>query len=224
MKGQHAIDLLPSEIYAQSQVGVRTGRYVVFSIAAVLILAAVTTHARLALSAAEQQLYNTQNEANNVLEIERQAQELRKMRHGLEERIDLYERAALPLEIRRVIATIINDLPVGATLESLDLSAGVQRSTRSPRSKGRDEKAEEQAPRVLVGEISGFAASDQAIAELVAALSDRPPFQRVGLDFSRTREVRGQSAREFRVSFRIDLDAGYEVLALEREELMGIRD
>ena len=51
--------------------------------------------------------------------------------------------------------------------------------------------------------------SDQQIAELVRNLETTPLFKDVSLDYSRTRGVRGVSAREFRLSFRVDLDASY---------------
>ena len=76
------------------------------------------------------------------------------------------------------------------------------------RSRGR-ELVEGPPPRVLVAEVAGFAASDADIAELVERLSNRAPFAAVNLDFSRTRGLRGRSAREFRLSFKIDLEKPY---------------
>ncbi|MHC4128286.1 MAG: hypothetical protein ACYSUA_08985, partial [Planctomycetota bacterium] len=40
-------------------------------------------------------------------------------------------------------------------------------------------------------------------------------FSQVSLDFSRTRTVRQRNAREFRISFRADLDVRYEVEDLD---------
>ena len=53
-----------------------------------------------------------------------------------------------------------------------------------------------------------------AIAEFVSNLEGVDPFSDVSLDFSRTRSVRGFTAREFRLSFRIDLEVKY-VQAME---------
>jgi hypothetical protein len=89
---------------------------------------------------------------------------------------------------------------------------------RGPRSQAVESVSGEQAngpPRVLTGEISGFAANDQHIAELVSALESTAPFQNVSLDFSRSRRVNDRDAREFRLSFRIDLDDTYQVTHLD---------
>ena len=73
-------------------------------------------------------------------------------------------------------------------------------------------------PRVLTGELSGFAATDQDVAQLVANLEHVGVFEQVSLDFSRTRSVRGHNAREFRISLRSDLDVRYDLVEFELPE------
>jgi hypothetical protein len=140
------------------------------------------------------------------------------------EYIAVYERIAAPVPISAVVATVINQLPESITLDQFDVDAGARALTRSPRAKGVEAK-EEIPPRVLHGEVSGFAASDQQIAELVSRLADCPLFRDVNLDFSRTRDVNKRDAREFRLSFKIDLDSVYDVTfrgeASPEERVMG---
>ena len=73
-------------------------------------------------------------------------------------------------------------------------------------------------PRQLRIELSGFAASDAEIAELVGRLRVIDPFENVSLDLSRTRPIGGQHAREFRLSLQVDLEAQYlQVVGTQQE-------
>jgi hypothetical protein len=207
---QHPIDLLPESIRVRSQAGARTGRFVTAAIVTSLVLIVLTTHSRLALSRARAEYQTARNHADLVLATEKRAMELRQQIAEIQIEIEGYDRIALPLDVSAVIATLTNCMPAGMTLDRVDLEAGAYRVIRSPRSKGRDEP-QEAPPRMLSGEVSGFAPTDREIAEFVAYLSETSPFESVSLDFSRTRVVRQRSAREFRLSFRIDLEVPYVV-------------
>ena len=54
---------------------------------------------------------------------------------------------------------------------------------------------------------------DATIARLVESLSAREPFEQVNLESSRNREFNGVQAREFRVSFSVNLDEPWTVRA-----------
>jgi hypothetical protein len=206
---QHSIDLLPESIRARSEAGLRTGRYIAATISVVMLLVVTATHSRIALNQASEQLQRTREQANQVLSVESKAAELRRILDRTEDFIETYERIALPLDVSQVIATIASTLPETVTLDQIDIDAGARVIARTSRSKGEADTKAPAAPRILNGEISGFAASDLQITELVQRLSHMAPFKDVSLDFSRTRLVRERMAREFRVSFRIDLDAVY---------------
>ena len=92
-----------------------------------------------------------------------------------------------------------------------ELGAGGRRSGGSARSRVVDDETGPR-PRVLTGEVSGFAATDADIAEIVARMESRALYEHVSLDFSRTLVVRERGAREFRISFLIDLDVPYRVV------------
>lgn len=215
MTRQHSIDLLPQAIQAQSQAGLRMGRFGAASAVVIVMLVVAATHSRFVLHQAQMDLFNTSAKASNVLEIEAKAAQLRKILADTRQFIDRYGQAAYPLDMSVILASVVHSLPPSVTLDQVDLNAGAGQPTLGTRSKGMPVKgqpgARPGAPRVLKGEISGFAASDEHIAELVSRLDSTPPFKGVSLDFTRTREVRGQSAREFRLSFRIDLEATYKV-------------
>lgn len=207
---QHPIDLLPETIYARSLAGLRTGRVVTALGVALAVLVVTATHSRLALRSAEDQLGSISSQANQVLAVETKAQTLRKELAQIRRFTDLYDKVAFPVNISAIVATVIGQLPPSVTLDQLDLNAVARQAAVTPRStRTADPKDAPPAPRVLVGELSGFAASDQHVAELVRNLESAPVFRDVSLDYSRTRGVRGVSAREFRLSFRVDLDAQY---------------
>ena len=77
---------------------------------------------------------------------------------------------AVPLQLSQVLATVINQLPDSVTLDRIDMDAQIRRGGRSPRSKTSD-KSEQGISRTLNGEVAGFAASDEDVAELVARLA-----------------------------------------------------
>ena len=209
---QHSIDLLPDQIRARGRAGVVAGWYVGAIMAVVVVLAVNATHARFRLSHARAQLYQAEQRASVVIAGETQASALRDQLRETGRFIERYERTALPLDMSQVLATVVNDLPVNVTLDRIDLVAGVRRTGRSARSRGEGDEAGPR-PRVLTGELRGFAATDADIAEIVARMESRALYEHVSLDFSRTRAVRGRGAREFRISFLIDLDVPYRVVA-----------
>lgn len=207
---QRAIDLLPDAIRARSQAGVVAGRYVAALLIAVVLLGLTATHSRLMLDLSRQRLKVAEEQADIVLAAEAKAARLRQSLAETHAFIARYELIALPLEISRVLATIVGELPPSATLDRIDLYAGTRQRNRSSRSRG-SAGADGAPPRVLTGELSGFAASDQDVAQLVTNLDAIGLFRQVSLDFSRTRTVRGRNAREFRISFRANLEVRYEV-------------
>jgi len=210
---QHAIDLLPDVIRARSQAGVVAGRYVVSLIIAVVLIGLAATHSRLMLDLSRQRLRVAEEQADIVLSAEATATHLRETLDATSEYIRRYELIAMPIEVSRVVATLVNLLPASATLDRIDIKAGTPNAGRSARGRGRQGKGP--ARRSLTGELSGFALTDLQVAELVARIEDIGFFDQVSLDFSRSRTVRGVRARGFRVSFRADLDVKFEVTDLQ---------
>jgi len=206
---QHSIDLLPESIRLRAEVGLRAGRFIAGTVAGLGLLVVVATHSLLTLTSAQDQLFGTSAQAEHVFITEAKAAELRRVMKQSQEYSELYRRISLPVDVSAVLATVINAMPDSVTLDQFDLDAGAKQMALSSRSKHDDTKTA--APRVLTGEVSGFAANDMQIAQLVSNLEQSPPFKDVSLDFSRTRRVNDRDAREFRLSFRIDLDVPYAV-------------
>ncbi len=207
---QHSVDLLPDSIRLCNQAGMRMGRWLMLMIGTSLLVVALVTHSRIQLQSSHEALVVAESQANQALAVEQRAQDLRSILQAGRDEIEHYQTLAFPLEISTVLSTLINRLPESVSLDRIDFDAGSRCRTRSIRSKG-EVDSDETIPRVLTGEIAGFAASDLQIAELVAALESTPPFRDVSMDFSRTRAVRSKLAREFRLSFHIDLDVRYTI-------------
>ncbi len=206
---QFDIDLLPDAIRARSQAGIVAGRYIVSLIIAVVLIGLAATHSRLMLDLARQRLRVAEEQADIVLSAEATAINLRETLDATSEYIRRYELIAMPVEISRVVATLVNLLPESTTLDRIDIKAGTPNAGRSAR--GRARKGAGPARRSLTGELSGFALSDLQVAELVARIEDIGLFDQVSLDFSRSRTVRGVQARGFRISVRADLDVKFDV-------------
>lgn len=213
---QHAIDLLPASIRARSQAGVRVGRVITTLVACIAILAIAATQVRLSLARAQSDVATARQHADTALELERHVVAAEAELTALDDEVRRYKRVALPLDVSAVIATVIGLLPPHVTLDHFDIDCGLRHAGTSPRSRGAKEQGA--VPRTLIGEIAGFAATDAEITELVMALESTRPFEAVSLDYTRTRTVRNENAREFRVSFQIDLGADYRVTSLAAGE------
>ena len=219
---QRPIDLLPESIRARSQAGITAGRYVACLLIAVVLLGLTATHSRLMLDLARQRLKVAEDQADIVLSAEAKARKLRDRLRARSEFVDRYELIALPVQVSRVVATVINLLPQSASIDRLDMYTGVRRGTRSAR--GRTTPQDGPLPRVLTGELSGFTATDEDVADIVANLESLGMFEQVNLDFSRSRMVRKHNAREFRISFQADLDARYEVLDQQTPDVHVVQE
>jgi hypothetical protein len=204
---QHPIDLLPSSLFAQAQAGARAGRTIGVAVGCLAIVIAATAHSHFMRREALDRLEAIEAQARLVRDAEQTEAKMREAIRAYTEQIDRYHGVALPLQVSHVIATIANAMPASITLDRIDLIAGLDRRPRTSRS---STVAAEDAPRRLTGELAGFGATDADVAELVGVLSEREPFRAVSLDLSRHRVVRERNAREFRVSFEIELDCLYE--------------
>lgn len=113
-----------------------------------------------------------------------------------------WRRVTIPFSTGPLVAAIVADLPESATLERLELDASSL--VAAPLRTGR--RASE-ASRRIDGELEGFAATDEAVAEFVDALRARPFFREVRVESTRHRDLEGDAARSFRIGFGIDLEA-----------------
>lgn len=204
---RQSINLLPSSVHERTSAGLRTGRYVASILAGVVMLSALTVHARVLRGGLRESLATAQAKHDEVIRMERRIAHIRSESAELDRALARYRAIAQPIEFAGVIATIANRLPEGAAIDRIDVEATSRRTARSARTAAAPAGATASAPaRPARIEISGLAQDDRAVAGFVAELQALEFTETVTLDFSRTRLVRGIPARDFRVTIRIDLD------------------
>ena len=188
------MNLLPDKYIERSKNKARSNRVAVAIILTLCVIAVFATHSRLALNSSVKSLVTTQARANSALELEVDATSLEVKKARLESFITRYKNEETVFPMSDLVATIANMLPEEMTLEEFSFDIIQTESGNG-----------------ISGRLSGFAESDDRIASFVSSLQRTEPFGSVSMDFSRSRIVRDQRARGFRISFRIDLDTSWNV-------------
>lgn len=201
------IDLMPVGIRRRAQAGQRLRRLIAAGIVMLGLLITFATHSQLRRDRLEESLIVSESRAAQALQLERQAAELGVVRAEIESAMSAYDRVALPMRMDKLMGRIVSALPASATLEHLLLEY------EDDRKQHRTQQADGVITRRIVGGISGFAASDDDVARLVQRLERDEPFDDVRLEFTRSREVRGVAAREFQMTFAVDLHGSWEIRA-----------
>jgi len=214
---QHSIDLLPQTLRARTRARSARGRNAVYAAVGAVVIGAASMHARVLESRADAQLSMLKSQAQQLALNEKHAKVMQDEMQMLALLIRRNDQVELPIDVSRVVATVIDAMPESATLDRIEVDA--DRSVRSRGSAG----SAAAASRMLVGEIGGFARSDLEIAEFVSNLEAREPFESVSLDFSRQRTVNEIPAREFRLSFIIDFSRRYRLVDRPSFEPNGAR-
>jgi hypothetical protein len=188
------MNLLPEQYVERSKNKARSNRVAVAIIVTLCVVAAIATHSRLAMNSAVEHLVVAQSRANSALELETDATSLEIKKEQLESFIDRYEQEKIIFAMGDIVATITNMLPESLTLEDFSL-----------------DMVETENGNGISGRLSGFAVTDETIAFLVTTLQEQDPFDSVSMDYSKSRLIRGMRAREFRISFLIDLESNWDV-------------
>jgi len=210
---QHPINLITDSMLERTRAGMRTSRYIVAGLALTMCMILTATHSRMVLEGNEQEHASTSAKAEMALELDRTARTLESEQQALEEFMKDYRSVALPLEATRIIATLVDTLPPSVTLTEFDLRYDSDSSQGGATGPG---------TRRLAGTMAGIAASDSDVAALVHGLGVREPFESVQLEYSRSDVIRELPAREFSLSFTIDLSGRFDVTGLD-EMAMGVQ-
>ena len=154
----------------------------------------------------ESDVVRMQGELRERLERNEEAQALVREINDLEHVIRRYNKLAWPIRVSEVMDVLGTLTPDAVTLRSLTMTP------RELRKRGAT-PSEEEKETLLIVELEGVAPNDAEVAVMVSGLEGHELFSKVSLDFTRSAEVEGQGAREFRVTSVIDLDARYEFVA-----------
>lgn len=202
---QHQINLITPKMLDRTRAGRRTRRILGTCVALVAGMLLTATHARLQLEQARTINETTTIRADRALGLEKSLADIDARMSDVHSFMDEYREVAIPLDATRLIATLTRSLPPSITLVELELNYDDGTNSR------RHVEGDERGPRRMVGEIAGIASSDADIATLVQLIASRDPFTEVNLDYSRSRTVRNLPARDFRLSFIVDMDHAFEV-------------
>jgi len=199
------IDLMPTDIRRRTQAGQRLRRFCAIGVVTVGTLVAFATHSQIRRDGLDESLIVAQARAAQALKLEREAADMSLVRTEIEAYMQAYDRVALPMRMDTLMGRIVEALPASASLEQLLLEY------EDARTHQRGQRGSDSSGRQIVGGMSGFAISDDDVAGLVQRLEKDVSFEDVRLDYTRSREVRGISAREFQLTFMVDLDGSWEV-------------
>ncbi|MDP7070066.1 MAG: hypothetical protein QF561_01820 [Phycisphaerales bacterium] len=201
----HQIDLMPERIRARAKAGQRVRRTIAICMMIAATAGGAATWASVRADRAGADLVRLETMASRSLELESQAEACGKAADDIEAAMRDYRAVALPMRVSSLVAGIAESLPKGGTLESLTLSYDA----------GRRLGSDEDGARRLLGTIEGFAATDEDVALLARRMTGLAPFQDVRLEGSRSRTIRGRSARGFSILFMVDMDKTFTVMRPE---------
>lgn len=208
-------DLLPPSVRERVLCG-RASRRVRMSAACIAALAGLLfVGTRWLESRSERLLADARATGAPVVELEEEIRRLDAERRAIAASLDLQRAIGVPIPASALIRGIAAAMPRGSLLESVELEyANVQGTARKSRRASR----EDAQPREIRGEIAGVAPSEADVGALVDALEALAPIARVGLESSRSREFEGHAAREFRVTFRIDLERRWRLPSIVTQQ------
>lgn len=209
------IDLMPDAIRRRAMAGQRLRRLIATGVVTMGILVAFATHSQLRSDRLEEAFVVAESRAAQALQLERQAADMKMVRTEIESAMESYDRVAMPIRMDSLMNRVVIALPSSTTLEQLLLEYEDDSGRRS------SAMEKDVFARRIIGGISGFAASDDDVAALVQKLTEEEPFEDVRLEFTRSRDIRGVSARAFQLTFTIDLKGSWEVGASDLASVTG---
>jgi Tfp pilus assembly protein PilN len=152
------------------------------------------------------------------LAVRKQAGELTRLQGEqttLSRQARLQRELSQPLGLSRVIAVFTKAMPPSVAITNM-VVAGRKPVPAPPEAKSaakdvKPRKASPLADEVIRIEVTGVSPSDMEVADLVRTLGESSLFTNVKMRSSRAAEVRGRSAREFRVEMEVPLDREFRI-------------
>lgn len=199
------LDLMPEGIRRRTRAGQRLRRFMAIGIIVIGAIVSFATHSQIRRDHLEESLVVTRARAAQALKLEREAADMGVLREEIESYMEAYEQVALPMRMDALMERIVAALPESATVDHLLLEYEDSRTNN----RGRTSNTE--ASRRIVGGVTGFAISDDDVAGLVQRMEKDVSFEDIRLDYTRSREVRGIPAREFQLTFTVNLEGTWEI-------------
>ena len=193
MKQQHPIDLLPEHLAASNHAATICKRYIIACAVVIAMFVISMAHAQLNIVRAKNDLESARNQSNDALELRNRAGQRSAELSTLNDLLLSQSNDAYYMQTSRILMSLINEMPESVTLDDLVLST----NHAGP------------ASRTLHAILSGFAAADANVSQFVVRLESSALFNHINLDFTSQCIVRSKQAREFQISFHIDLEAAH---------------
>lgn len=208
------INLMPPEYRQRLGDSRLRRRFASYGLATAVVIAGLVIHSRLGVGRMKALAEELTAQAAQLEAVRAEGLEINRKADAAAERLSDYYRLALPIEISDVLALISHEMPPGLYLTDLELnvsqraeaaSAMEELRERVNRSKGR-KVDERNLLRFLTVTLTGIGQDGVQVAQFIGRLESHAAFDRVILDFDRTRTIAQSAAREFRVRFEVDLE------------------
>lgn len=193
MKQQHPIDLLPEHLVASNHAATICNRYIIACAVVIAMFVISLAHAQLNIVRAKNDLESARNQSIDALELRNRAGQRRTELSTLNDLLLSQSNDSYCMQTSRILMSLINEMPDSVTLDDLVLSTNQA----------------DPASRSLRAKLRGFAAADSNISQFVVQLESSSFFRHINLDFTSQRIVRSKQAREFQISFHVDLDSAH---------------
>ncbi len=146
-----------------------------------------------------------------VVELETEIRTLEQERLAIAMSLDVQRALGVSIPASSLMSAIAHALPAGSVLDRVEFEyANVQGTARKSRRVQKDTVD----PRALLGEIAGIASSESQVGVIIDALEALAPLSRVNLESSKSLEFHGKNAREFRITFRVELEKRWKLPAI----------
>lgn len=191
MKQQHPINLLPEHLVASNHAATICKRYIIACAVVIAMFVISIAHAQLSIVRAKNDLELARNQANDALAIRNRAGQQSAELSTLNDILLSQSNEAFNLQTTLILASLISDMPESVTLDDLVLSTNQA----------------EHGSRTLQAKLRGFAATDADVSQFAVNLEASAFCNNINLDYTTSRIVRSRPARDFQISFHINLDA-----------------
>ncbi|MCH8822469.1 MAG: PilN domain-containing protein [Planctomycetes bacterium] len=191
MKQQHPINLLPEHLVASNHAATICKRYIIACAVVIAMFVISIAHAQLSIVRAKNDLELARNQANDALAIRNRAGQQSAELSTLNNLLLSQSNEAFHMQSTLILASLINNMPESVTLDDLILSTNQA----------------EHGSRTLQAKLRGFAATDADVSQFAVNLEDSTFYNNINLDYTSSRIVRSRPARDFQISFHINLDA-----------------
>lgn len=219
-----AINLMPEDYRRRLGDSRLRQRFISYGLATAVVIGFLAIHSRVGVNRMRAMAAELTGRAAELEAVRVEALEVNKKADAAAERLAEYYRLALPIEVSAVLTLIGREMPDGLYVTDLDLgvsqrteAASAMEELRQRINRTRGGKAEDRRiVRFLSVTLTGAGLDGAQVAEFIGRLETHEAFDRVQLEFDRTKLIGGRASREFKVRFEVDLEKRY-VLASPAE-------